>query len=329
MAELEDLNVKPTNLDTNTSSANDEILVTQTEEYHPIKEVELVDSPVSSFISDTGRSDALTVDEQRDPGKILAEITDFAPIVVLFGARTSGKTMTLVRLSRYLKQNGYVVDPIRTFRPSNSVHYQEMCDNFNNNIFSNQAPGGTAALSFMLVKVSNKFGDPICQILEAPGEHYFDPRKDNTFPPYILQIVENSNPKTWVFITELDWMDNATRMKYAEKVKEMRNLINPSDKVILMAHKADKKMVYFFKGHPDKHHFYRDIKQQYPAIFAGHINSSPILRLFTPYAFRFVVFSAGKFSTAADGTETYIPSNDKYPAELWKNILKTVKGGWF
>jgi hypothetical protein len=273
--------------------------------------------------------DVLTAEEREDPDKIIVEITDSVPIIILFGSRASGKTMTLVRLSRYLKNKGYIVEPIRTFRPSNSKHYTGMCDNFNNNIFSNQAAERNKALSFMLVKVSNKYGDPICQILEAPGEHYFDPERNMTFPPYILQIVQNDNPKTWLFIVELDWKDNSTRLKYAEKVKEMRNIINPRDKVIVMSHKSDLKSTYYYKGNPDKAHFFRDVKQQYPAIFAGHENRNPITRLFSPYDFQFVVFSAGQFSKASDKTETYTQSNDKYPAELWRNIYKTVKGGWF
>jgi len=273
--------------------------------------------------------EVLTIEEREDPNRIVVEITDSSPIIVLFGARTSGKTMTLVRLSRYLKDKGYTVEPIRTFRPSNSKIYQEMCDNFNNNIFSNQAAKRTRTLNFMLVKVSNKNGSPICQILEAPGEHYFDTDKEMTFPPYILNIVESSNPKTWLFIVELDWRDNATRLKYAEKVKEMRNIIKPSDKIILMCHKADRKRSYYHKGNPDKAHFFHDVKEQYPAIFKGHENTNPVTRFFSSYDFDFVVFSAGQFSKVSDTEQTYTPSNDKYPEELWRVIYKTVKGGWF
>jgi hypothetical protein len=272
---------------------------------------------------------ALTIEEKEDFNKIVVEITDSSPIIILFGAQASGKTMTLVRLSRYLKQKGNIVEPIRTFRPSNSEYYQKMCDDFNDSIFSNTAAESTKALSFMLIKVSNKYGDPICQILEAPGEHYFNDKKEMTFPPYILQIAENDNPKTWLFIVELDWKDNVTRQKYANKVKEMRSIIKPNDKVILMCHKSDKKQAYYFKGNPDKQNFYRDVKLQYPAIFAGHENRNPITKMFSPYDLSFVIFSSGKFSLANDGTHTYTASNDKYPEELWQNILKTVKGSWF
>ena len=270
------------------------------------------------------------VDEKEDPLKIVVEISDSSPIVILFGAKTSGKTMTLIRLARYLKEKGYIIEPDRTFRPSNSEHYTQMCDSFDENIFSDAAPSGTQALSFMLVKISNKHGDPICQVLEAPGEHFFDDETDVQFPPYLNQIKGNNNPKTWIFIVELDWKNQSVRYKYANRIKEMRNEINPSDRIVLMCHKADMKKKYYYKNNPDIKHFYRDVKQQYPAIFEGHKKSNPFSRLFLAYDMDFIVFSAGDFNETLDGiTKTYTPSNPKYPEVLWKKILKTVKGSWF
>lgn len=61
----------------------------------------------------------LTDEEIQDVNAIQVTISDPRPIVILFGAKTSGKTMTLVRLTRYLRSQGYRVDPDKTFRPSN------------------------------------------------------------------------------------------------------------------------------------------------------------------------------------------------------------------
>jgi hypothetical protein len=272
----------------------------------------------------------LTVEEQMDANKIVVEITDDAPIVVLFGAKTSGKTMTLVRLTRYLKKNNYIVEPIRTFRPGNSKRYEAVCDSFDNNMYNNTITSkGTGTIDFMLIKVSNKNADIICQILEAPGEHYFkkDEKEDTNFPTYIEQILSNDNHKTWLFIVELDWEDNATRQQYAKKISKMRNKLEDrrGDKVILMCHKADKKSNYH-----KTELFLRDVKSQYKEVFDGHENTNPILKYIDPYNLKFVVFSAGKFNKALDSTEEiYIPSPDKYPAELWETIQKCVKGGWF
>ena len=54
----------------------------------------------------------LTSEELNDPNKISVTIADKeAPIVVLFGPPACGKTMTLVRMTRFLRENGYTITP--------------------------------------------------------------------------------------------------------------------------------------------------------------------------------------------------------------------------
>ena len=54
-----------------------------------------------------------------DPNAITVTIADHdTPIVVLYGPPACGKTMTLVRLARYLKDKGYQVVPDNSFRDS-------------------------------------------------------------------------------------------------------------------------------------------------------------------------------------------------------------------
>jgi GTPase SAR1 family protein len=273
---------------------------------------------------------ALTEEEEKDPNKITVSITDPSPVIVLFGAGASGKTMTLVRLTRYLLANGYQVEPDRVFRPSNSKRYQERCDTFINSVNSDFAPGATGTLNFMLIKVMNKYGEPICQILEAPGEHYFNAKYPNEmFPVYINNICTINNPKTWVFIVEKDWETPQVRANYAKKIIDMESLIEGGDKIIFTCHKADKHKSLISGGNPNVAQFFKEIKNQYSGIFNKYENKNPITRLWRKYNFKFVVFSSGLFNKTTDGGETYTPSNDKYPAWLWKSIQKTVKGGWF
>jgi hypothetical protein len=273
----------------------------------------------------------LTVEEEKDPNKIKVVIADPSQVIVLFGAKTSGKTMTLVRLTRYLRRQGYKVEPDRIFRPSDSIHYKTMCDEFNKTISSDYPPEGTQIINFMLVKIMNKYGEPICQILEAPGEHYFDDKKPNKpFPRYINEICNIDNPKTWVFIVEREWKDPQDRLNYAQKITEMQGQLGPKDKIIFTCHKADKhKSLFIDKLHPNKKQFFKDIDRQYPGIFKNYINENPITRLWRKYNFNFVVFTAGEFNDFADGGgQSYVQSNDKYPAELWQTIYRTVKGGF-
>lgn len=274
-------------------------------------------------------SSGLTFDEEKDPNKIQVVISDPAPIIIMFGARSSGKTMTLVRLTRWLNANGYQVEPDRNFRPSNSEFYKKMCDSFDENVNSDYAAGRNQVLNFMLVKVMNRYGEPICQILEAPGEHYFDDMyPDREFPLYINKITQTDNPKTWMFIVESNWKDAKDRLNYAHKIIKMQSIVEPSDRVIFTCHKADKQRALFDAGRPNVQQFFKNIKNQYPGIFSKYENKNPITKLWRKYNFDFVVFSAGLFNDTVDGGQSYTPSNDRYPAALWKSIMKTVRGGW-
>ena len=282
--------------------------------------------PSASTIEQYG----LTAEEIKDVNAIKVTISDPCPIVILFGAKTSGKTMTLVRLTRYLRQNHYRVEPDRIFRASSSEAYQTMCDKFDEVITNDNAAGGTSVIGFMLVIVRDCNGKPICQILEAPGEHYFD-EKDvkKPFPRYINEIMSMPNRRTWVFIVERNWKDNSTRNAYAEKVISMQNRIPTSDKVIFTCHKADCSDNLYKNGRPLTKQFFSDIKNQYPGIFSRYVNHNPITSLWNPYNFDFLAFSSGTFSDLLGGGQSYVPSSEFYPAQLWAKIKKAVSGRWF
>jgi hypothetical protein len=258
-------------------------------------------------------------------------IADPSPVIILFGAGESGKTMTLIRLSKFLIQHGYKVSPERTFRNARDTHYQNMCNNFTSIVNSTKAPGRNQVIDFMLVKVMDKWGRPICQLLEAPGEHYFDPAYPNrSFPAYINAISQSNNRRTWVFIVEKDWLNQSDRNNFASKITQLQQAYvkTPGDKVIFTCHKADLHPQYMDGGRYNVPLFFNDIKNQYPNIFSKYVNNNPISKLWRKYSFDFVVFSAGLFSDDGEGGQNYVPSNPSNPALLWKSILKTVKGGW-
>ena len=58
--------------------------------------------------------------EADDPNEIIVEVSSKAPVVILFGAKTSGKTMTLIRLTQYLQQQGDSVPAYLTYMQSTS-----------------------------------------------------------------------------------------------------------------------------------------------------------------------------------------------------------------
>jgi len=270
----------------------------------------------------------LTAVEETDVNRITVTVTDPSPVVILFGAGASGKTMTLIRLTNYLKSKKYKVEPERTFRPANSQHYKDMCDIFSTVVNSTDAPERTNKLGFMLVKVMDEQGTPICQILEAPGEHYFAKNKPKAdFPKYIKDFSAYPNRRTWIFIVEKDWEDQQDRNNYADKITEMQNqYVESKDKVIFTCHKADLHNALFNRGIPNENMFFQGIKNQYPNIFSKYMNNNPITKLWRKYNFDFVVFSAGRFSDTADGGKTYSQGSDVFPAKLWNAIFKTVRG---
>lgn len=152
-----------------------------------------------------------------------------------------------------------------------------MCDKFNEIITNDYAAGGTSIIGFMLVTVRDKNKKPICQILEAPGEHYFDEGYPNAqFPSYINEILAKQNRRIWLFIVERNWKDDRVRNAYANKIISMRNIMPTKDKVIFICHKADLSSDLLNNGQPITKQFYEDIRNQYPGIFTQYRSNNPI-----------------------------------------------------
>ena len=266
---------------------------------------------------------------ELDPNSIIVHLKDkTTPIVILFGPHSCGKTIMTFRLAHWLMGQGYYVESDRNFRLCNEF-YKKACDLFEEVVHGDfDYVEGAQMIHFMLVRVMNKYGEPICQILEAPGQHYFDYTYPNhEFPMYINELCTADNPKIWMFIVERNWKDAKDRLNYANKIIKMQSLIKPSDRVIFTCHKSDlhPALIYAGKPKPDVPQFFKDIKDQYPGIFSKYENKNPISRLWRKYNFDFVVFSAGTFNPTADGGQRYNPSKERNPASLWKAITKNLK----
>lgn len=266
-----------------------------------------------------------TEDEIRDVNNITVTIPDQnTPIVVFFGSPASGKTLAMLRLIRYLegRENCQVV-PEEVFRPQSDRHYAKMCNGLKEMAYSTYAPGGTDVISFMLLKVLNPVGRPICQILEAPGEHYFDGTAQLAFPTYINFIRTCPNKKVWVFFVEQGWGTNqGERNLYAQKICSMQGLISPNDRVVFLFNKVDRyRQQYRNDGTPNKEVFFTNIQNQYPGIFTKYENRGLNKVLFGPYKFKAVCFSSGVFNMTNDGREVWTPEKDWYCQELW-NVIR-------
>lgn len=278
-------------------------------------------------------NNGLSLEELNDSNKIKVTIADYnTPLVILFGPPTCGKTMTMIRLTRYLQKNGFSVQPETTFRPSYDKNYIELCENFNELINSENAAVGNNKINFMLVQVRWQ-GKPICQILEAPGEDYFNPQNPNTpFPKYINAIISSNNRKIWAIMTEPDttchelMKDPTKRKHYVDKLNKLKAKISPRDKVMFIFNKVDATPFVIGPGNIKYNLLLQHTDYLYPNIFIPFKNVNPITRLWRPNNFDFVAFQTGDYSKAADGTKTFEQGPDIYPSKLWSVIHKRIRG---
>lgn len=258
-----------------------------------------------------------------DPNAITVTISDKkTPIVILYGPPACGKTMTLIRLARFLKDNGYMVEPDKSFRDSQDPGYKKLCEDFDSFLSSNRAADSTSRISFLLAVVRNSAGTPICQILEAPGEHYYNPGATTTsYPPYVNAIISSQNRKLWAVMLEPNWGTSEIRRMYVDNIKNFfRDKDNHRDKVVFIYNKIDQTSV---RKQSDT---VKEVADHFPGIFKPFRNQNPVSIFWKKYECDLVPFKTGNYSKMINGGQTWVPSDDKYPRKLWKTILKMIRG---
>lgn len=264
--------------------------------------------------------------EMADPSKILVTVSDTqAPLVILFGPPACGKTMTLVRMARFLHSKGYQVKPIRSFRPAEDKHYQKLCDEFPQMINSSDAAQSTALISFMLVEIL-KGGRRLCQILEAPGEYYFNPNDPNApFPSYVNTIIACRNRKVWTIMVEPDWKNPTDCSNYVTRIADyLKPKMSPKDHVVFVYNKIDRTVFVRSKGNVNVTEAIKNVKYAYPNIFVPFMNQNPITKWFREYNCEFVPFQTGTFTETLNGGITYQEGPEEYCVQFWKAIKQYI-----
>lgn len=270
-----------------------------------------------------------------EPDKISVHVVDTStPIILLFGAPSSGKTMTLVRLAKYLRKHGYSLQVDTNFCTT-AWEYNVNASNFNSMLNTTKALSGTGYNDFLFIKVSDEKGRPICQILEGAGEDYFKtmvpPGVDRTslsFPPYMAGIFTGNNKKVWMFLTEPNWKTSyEMKAEYVQRIRYCKNqYIANKDKSIILYNKVDTTNFVSGPGKVNVSQAMKACNDEYSGLF--EIFKNPSALPFTDkYTCKFVPFSTGAYGQVIPGRpQTYDASHDKYPHDLWETIMKCIKG---
>lgn len=257
-------------------------------------------------------------------------VNNTVPVVVFVGPPSSGKSMILVRLAKYLRNEGYTITTDPTFL--NTPEYQRDCQEFNDKLNTVVALSGT--VKFLLVNVYQN-GREIAKLLEAPGEDFYttDPElirqgKNMRVEPYLATIMTSTNPKSYVTLLDLDSdisfrNDSYHRDSYAQRfLTHFYPAINlDRDRIVLLYNKIDKTMFGTINGCTDARGARRDAELYYRQLFARMKGG-----LFNMEQFVFKTFCTGMFSKQMDNLgneyQTYNVADDIYPRELWKEIVK-------
>lgn len=317
----ENMNFEFDGLDNNVAITNDTTVVSGT------------DTP--SIETGDDAAEAQTQQPSTDPNSITVKVSDpKAPIILLFGAPSSGKTMTLVRLARYLRSKGYTISVDPHFVTKSIWEYEENSAKFNKMLGTTTALKGTGRNDFLFIRVCDKFGTLKCQILEGAGEDYFPSSGENRaqvpFPPYMTGIFNTSNKKIWMFLTEPDWKSDLNdRTEYVQRIAYCKSqFFQPKrDKSIIVYNKIDTKPE--FLGGPGVVHV-KNAKiycnNEYDGLFQIFKNPSP-WPFAKEYLCEFVPFSTGIYGESKPNQDAhYDLSHDSYPAKLWSVIQDCIKG---
>lgn len=257
-----------------------------------------------------------------------------APVIILFGAPASGKSMTLVRLARYLRNiKRLTVAADRTFKSGNK--YSDLCDLFENHLNTTTALPATLDDEFLMVNIYEN-GRLIAHILEAPGEHFFKPlsSKDNYIPgkinmrPYLTKIIDHiPNRKIWAFLLQAQWGFGGNNYDaFVDTIRTCKDrFIRPIDRTILLYNQVDVLNHLFKNARIMPKQAELAMRSEYSGIERIFKNTNPITSLWKDYTYSFVPFSTGTYSMEK-GEKVYTESKSYFPEMLWETLNKCIKG---
>lgn len=252
------------------------------------------------------------------------------PIIFLFGPPAAGKTMTLVRLYRYLNSINTNIKPNESFVSNDGGEYVSRCKNFHNDAMSNLAAEATKGVNFMLLDIWDN-GAKKCQILESPGERLFEPEpnKEVPFPvQYVSSIINSNNRKVYIFILEPNYKDNATRVRYKNRIAQVKQMMDKKDKVIFLYNKIDCSPALDSSGNVNIKTLRKEINEDYPGLLDLFKVHGP-KAIWKEYDCYLVPFQTGNYNVEFNTVlnkkvKIFTAGKNKYPQELWNTIKKCL-----
>jgi len=251
-----------------------------------------------------------------------------APIVMLIGPVSAGKTIASIRLANYLNTVRRIkVKPNRKFRPDEK--YQKICNDLEDLIRTNEiAPERTEEIDFLLIDVYLN-EDIFCHILEASGEHFFstDNPKESNFKTYLNSIFLSENKKIGIFMFESNQFKNDNlQLLYGQRLEQFLSRLNSrKDNAIILYNKVDELTHLTRNGAPNVEPIKRAFFKNHNYI--GFINAMGSKRF---KRVPFILFSSGVFNEI-DGSskKVWTTGPNSYPKKLWDSIYRSIKPGWF
>lgn len=257
-----------------------------------------------------------------------------APVIILFGTPASGKSMTLVRLARYLRKvKDLTVAADRTFKSGES--YVELCNQFERHLNTRTALPSTKDDEFLMVKIYEN-GRLVAHILEAPGEHFFKPLSPKemhisgqiNMRPYLTKIIDQiPNRRIWAFLLQAQWgFDGKNYDAFVDTIRTCKDrFIQPTDRTILLYNQVDVLNHLFKNARIMPKQAELAMRGEYSGIDGIFKNTNPITSLWKDFTYFFVPFSTGTYSMEK-GEKVYTESKDYFPEMLWETLKKCIKG---
>ena len=290
-----------------------------------------IDVTTDTNISDNSVKTNQSTINQNNAETYNVVITDHnAPMIILFGPPSCGKTMTLVRLTRYLSGT-YDFMPDQAFRNSTDSEFKELCKNFNAAVSADKAADGTKYIDFMLLRVNERRnGRTICQFVESPGEFLFNPQNPTAqFPAYLHQIIASNNRKIWLIFLE-PGMSQEDRFAYVKKIQNLRSVIDSRDRIIFVENKVDLPATSSFVLSPTNINMdglFRYVDGLYPQLFKSFTVKGI---LGSKARYDFTAFQTGTYVEGQDANgrpyKSFQAGHDSYARRLWNIIYKRIRG---